>query len=56
VCAVSSWSALASASVHAVQALYGAHRNLPVIHGMQEVWGSNPLAHPHSFSQVRAQF
>jgi hypothetical protein len=36
--------------VHAVQALYGAYRNLPVIHGMQEVWGSNP----HSSTQGHA--
>jgi hypothetical protein len=41
-CAVSGWSLLVSASVQAVQALYGAYRNLAVIHGMQEVWGSNP--------------
>ena len=40
-CAVSGWSPLASASVQAVQAPYGAYRNLPVIHGMQvlvSVW------------------
>ena len=51
-CAVSGWSLLVSASVRAVQALCGAYRNLPVIHGMQEVWGSNP----HSSTQVRRIF
>ncbi len=50
-CAVPGWPALASATVQAVQALHGAYRNLPVFHGMQEVWGSNP--HCSTFPQVK---